>query len=218
MRRKYNGFRVYLHNFSNFDGIFLLNILSKLSNNIKPIINDDKLIDIKFKFGKYSLLFRDSYLLLPSSLNELAKSFDVESKNIFPIFFVNDKNVKLDYEGDIPKIESFINLKNEEYIDYCKSFKGEKWNLKKECIKYCNQDVIILHKIIKKFSNVIFDEIRLDISKYPTLSSLALGIFRCKFLGDSKLPIITVLQMYNDIKEAYTGGSVEVYKPYIFIK
>jgi hypothetical protein len=24
--------------------------------------------------------------------------------------------------------------------------------------------------------------------------------------------------MYNDIKEAYTGGSVEVYKPYIFIK
>ena len=28
MLRKYNGYRVYLHNFSQFDGIFLIKILS----------------------------------------------------------------------------------------------------------------------------------------------------------------------------------------------
>lgn len=44
MQRKYNGYKVYLHNFSNFDGIFLFNILNELSNDIKPIINDGNFI------------------------------------------------------------------------------------------------------------------------------------------------------------------------------
>ena len=44
MQRKYNGYKVYLHNFSNFDGIFLFNILTELSNDIKPIINDGNFI------------------------------------------------------------------------------------------------------------------------------------------------------------------------------
>ena len=39
--------RVYLHNFSNFDAIFLIKILSHLSNNIKPIIRKNKNLDIK---------------------------------------------------------------------------------------------------------------------------------------------------------------------------
>lgn len=125
MQRKYNGYRVYLHNFSNFDGIFLLNILTKLSDNIIPIIKDSKLIDIKFKFAnsKYTLFFRDSYLLLPSSLDNLAKSFKVESKGKFPILFVNDESIPLNYVGKIPSIESFINITTEEYFKYSNSFK-----------------------------------------------------------------------------------------------
>lgn len=213
MKRKYNGCRVYLHNFSNFDGIFLLNILINLSDDIKPIINDDKLIDIKFKFANYNLYFRDSYLLLPSSIKDLAKAFNVEKKGIFPILFVNDSNINLNYIGEIPSFRDFVNLKFEEYIEYCNKFKGLNWDLKNEAIKYCNQDVITLHQIISKFSNIIFEEFRLDISNFTTLSSLALGIFRCKFLLDLNIPIITG-KMYNDIKDSYTGGNVEVYKPF----
>lgn len=215
MQRKYNGYRVYLHNFSNFDGIFLLNILIKLSDNIIPIIKDSKLIDIKFKFAnsKYTLFFRDSYLILPSSLEKLALSFKVESKGKFPILFVNDDSINLNYVGKIPSIDTFINISTDEYLKYCNSFKNKVWDLKFEAIKYCSQDVVTLHQIILKFGNVIFDEIRLDISNYPTLSSLALGIFRCKFLGNYKIPIITG-KIYKDIKDSYTGGSVDVYKPY----
>ena len=95
MQRKYNGYKVYLHNFSNFDGIFLFNILNELSNDIKPIINDGNFINIIFKYnnGKYKLYFRDSLLMLPSSLRKLAKSFYVEEKSIFPYRFVNIDNL-----------------------------------------------------------------------------------------------------------------------------
>ena len=95
MQRKYNGYKVYLHNFSNFDGIFLFNILNELSNDIKPIINDGNFINIIFKYnnGKYKLYFRDSFLMLPSSLRKLAKSFYVEEKSIFPYRFVNIDNL-----------------------------------------------------------------------------------------------------------------------------
>ena len=125
MKRKYNGYRVYLHNFSNFDGVFLLNILSSLSDNIKPIIRDNKLLDIKFNYSSYTLYFRDSYLLLPLSLDKLSKSFQVENKNIFPYSFVNDDNVSLNYEGSVPEFKYFNNISTEDYQEYCDSYKGK---------------------------------------------------------------------------------------------
>jgi len=75
MKRKYDGYRVYLHNFSYFDGIFLLKILCQLTEKIIPIINDNQLIEIRFYYARMILKFRDSLLLLPSSLENLEKSF-----------------------------------------------------------------------------------------------------------------------------------------------
>lgn len=60
MKRKYDGYKVYLHNFSNFDGIFLMKILNNLSDSqrlVNSLINDNKFIEIKLKFGKYCLKF-----------------------------------------------------------------------------------------------------------------------------------------------------------------
>lgn len=211
MKRKYNGYKVYLHNFSKFDGVFLLKILCKLSDNVKPIINDNNFIKITFKFSNYYLHFRDSYLLLPSSLKKLAKGFNVEDKGIFPYLFVNNKIIDLNYKGAVPSFDKFIDLDYSKYLNYKKEIKI--WDLKKECINYCNNDVIILHKIINIFSNFIFENIRLDVLKYPTLSSLAFAIYRRKFIEKYKIPIING-QMFSDIKDGYTGGSVEVFKPY----
>lgn len=214
MKRKYNGYKVYLHNFSNFDGIFLLKVMTDLSDHIKPIIKNGKFIDIKFSFGKYKIYFRDSYLLLPISLSNLSKSFNVENKSIFPYLFVNNINVPLNYEGIVPAYNYFTKITKEEYSVYYKNFSSKLWNLKNEIIKYCNQDVITLHQIINKFSIEIFDLFRLDIVKYPTLSSLAFAIFRSNFLKKHKIPLITRKEIYNDFKVGYTGGSVDVYKPH----
>jgi hypothetical protein len=74
-------------------------------------------------------------------------------------------------------------------------------------------DVIALYQVIEKFSLFIFNNFRLNIIKYPTLPSLALAIYRSKFLNDYKIPLIGE-KIYNDIKKGYTGGAVDVYKPY----
>ena len=47
MLRKYDSYKVYLHNFSHFDGVFLLDILNQLSENIEPQINDGIFKNIK---------------------------------------------------------------------------------------------------------------------------------------------------------------------------
>jgi hypothetical protein len=63
MKRKYDQHKVFLHNFSHFDGVYLLRVLSTFTETIRPIIRDGRIIDLKFSFGKYKLYFRDSYLL-----------------------------------------------------------------------------------------------------------------------------------------------------------
>ena len=72
--------------------------------------------------------------------------------------------------------------------------------------------VISLIKIIHKFNKRIFVLFRVDTIKYPTLSSLALGIYRSSFLDQYKIPNITG-DLSKNIKKGYTGGSVDVYKP-----
>lgn len=127
MKRKYTGHRVYLHNFSHFDGIFLLRILSSMSSDLAPIIRDSRIIDLKFKHGKYTIYFRDSYLLLPSYLRKLAISFNVENKGIFPYTFVNNVDIPLNYKGIVPAFDYFSNITIEEYNEYCKEFQGKMW-------------------------------------------------------------------------------------------
>lgn len=85
--------------------------------------------------------------------------------------------------------------------------------MKEETIKYCIQDCITLYQIIDKFNHKIFELFRIDIHKYPTLSSLAFAIYRSNYLKkDYKIPLIEG-KIYDFIKQSYTGGSVDVYKP-----
>jgi hypothetical protein len=106
--RKYNGYKVYIHNFAKFDAIFLFKYLVKLGV-VNPIIHNDRLISINLNYGKnneYSIQFKDSFLILLASLAKLGKGFMVESlKSIFPFLFVNENN--LDYIGEVPDLKYF---------------------------------------------------------------------------------------------------------------
>jgi DNA polymerase type B, organellar and viral len=217
MKQKYHKHIVYLHNFSYFDSVFLINILSDLSDKIVPIIRDGKIIDFKFYYkNNYYLNFRDSYLLLPLSLSKLSKTFKLDNKGVFPHKFVNNKNISLDYEGKFPRIK-FFDMKKislEEYKNYKNLFnKNKKWNLREESIKYCELDSIILYKVLIEFNKIIFSKFRVDIFKYPTISSLAFAIYRSNYLKSKEIPIIDG-KMYNDLKLSYTGGTCDVYKPF----
>lgn len=125
------------------------------------------------------LTFRDSYWLLTSSLDKQGKALLNESKKYFPYDFINVSD--LNYIGEVPSKELFNGISDLEYQTYKKSFKL--WSLKEETIKYCESDVILLHKIIRKFSSIIYNRFELDILKYPTLPSLHFQIYRSNFFN-----------------------------------
>ena len=214
---KYFNHKIYIHNLSNFDGVFLLRILALFAkeHNLKiNIIKRDSAIisitlEIPVKNKIYSIEFRDSLLTLPAALRKLAKSFRVEDKGIFPYNFVNDSNINLDYIGSIPQYSFFNDVREEDYIKYSKLFLKNNWSLRKETIKYCIQDCVSLHQILFKFNSLIFDMFNVTISKYPTLPSLAFAIFRTRFMAPN-IPKL-VGDIYHFIRKSYTGGAVDVY-------
>ena len=213
--RKYRGYVIYLHNFAGFDGIFLLKRIAVLSPNADIIMKDNKIISLKVKYfnSQYTITFRDSFLILPSSLQKLAISFDVPMKIHFPILLPNEVDLK--YSGAFPDFKYFKKIKLLEYLELKSNFEkeGAPWVLRTEVKKYCERDVETLYQVIMKFSESVFSMFRVNVLNYPTISSLSFAIFRTIYLKDSKLPILTG-ELYNFIRKAYTGGAVDVFKPY----
>ena len=213
LTRKYNGYKIYFHNMAKFDIIFLLKYLVKLVE-VKPIIHNGKIIQIDINYGpnnQYKLTFKDSYLILLRSLNELSQAFKVDNpKGLFPFLFVNKDN--LNYIGNIPEFETFGDkISKDQYLEYSKQFSND-WNLKVESIDYCILDCISLYQILNKFSELIFNLFQVNIHKYPTLSSIAFAIFRTNFLKEGLIPKLNG-KIAENIRKSYTGGSVDMYIP-----
>ena len=219
MKKKYNGYKIYVHNLSHFDSVFLLDVLSRLGK-VKPFYRD-KFFEIIFKFKsdaknkiEYNLTFFDSKLILPASLRDLSKSFGVENKkDFFPYGFVNDENkFSLDYKGPVPKYDDFLNtLTKNEYKEYCNKYKGKTWNLRRELYLYCETDCIALHQILIKYHKQIHDLLHIDITKYPTLPSIAFSGYRANFMKKDQIAKILSKTHYT-IKQSYFGGITETYK------
>lgn len=235
--RKYYGYKLYLHNFSYFDGVFLLKILADMPiiNLTKVLIRDgrilklviqfDKVKDKKTKSGsdyKGSITLHDSLLILPASLDKLSKVFKCESKGMFPLKFLNNPKTSLSFVGDVPGINYFYHpdpttqskaysLWLDKYNKYTQAYTKKDWDLKEELIKYCEQDVISLHMVILTFTQEIYSKFEVNILNYPTLPSIAFALYRLKYLKSETIPILSG-GVYNDIKRAYYGGFVDVYK------
>lgn len=218
MKRKYIGWNVYIHNGSLFDCIFLLKYISEIGH-VDLLMKDNKFINIKLSWGaykdkkgktkyNYNINFRDSLLLLPASLRKLAIAFNVENKGFFPFNFLNDSTIPLNYVGSTPDISLFNNISNDEYT----SLISNNWNLKNETIKYCELDCKVLHQVLTKFNILIFSKWKINVHRFPTLSSLALAIFRTHYLADHKIPKLAG-KIYEFIKQSYTGGRVDVFIP-----
>lgn len=209
--RKYRGYKVYLHNLSGFDGNFLFEPLTHLGN-CKIIRKDNKIINFTFikNINKtlYTLYFRDSFLLLNSSLKELSKAFNTSiSKDFFPVKFNNINHV-----GAIPSIDYFNDITYKEYLEYQKGFTEHGWSFKEEAIKYCEKDCISLYQILTKFNELVFKEFRINMHNYSTIASLSYAKFRTNSLKKGVLPVIEG-KVYEDLRQGYIRGHVDMYIP-----
>jgi hypothetical protein len=204
---------IYAHNLSGFDGVFLLKHLLPYGK-VKPLIYNGKLISIKviLTYDGYkgkTIVFKDSYLLLPQSLRALCKSFNIiVPKGYFPF-----KLFDIFYTGLIPRFEYWTGISISEYITFAKNYVGKTWSFKDEAIKYCKLDCQSLHEILTKFNELIFNKFKIDINTSLTLPALAMKIYKSQFMPDN-----TIYQLLGpidkDIRQSYTGGSVDVYKPH----
>ncbi len=217
MTTKYKGFKIYLHNFGKFDSVFLIDVLSDLGF-CKPVINHGRYISLNLTFKSkdtlkpkfYSIEFRDSLQLLLAGLRKLAIAFNVDKKGIFPYKFVTSNN--LNYIGAVPAFEYFNDITHEEYIAYCKNFNNN-WSLKDESIRYCINDCVCLYQILIKFNQLIYKNFKVNINRYPTLSSLSYGIFKTIFLKPSYFISQISGKVRDNIKMGYTGGATDMYIP-----
>jgi hypothetical protein len=182
---------------------------------LTPIVKDDKMIALTLNFGNNNkIIFHDSMLMLPSSLDKLSKSFNIDNKKaIFPIYWLlNNPDFNINYIGNVPDIKYFKNISIDEYNIYVND-RNNIWVLKNELLNYNLIDCIALYEILIKFNILIFDKFSLNAFNYPTLPSLAFAIYRSSFMNNYKIPKIGG-KMLKDIRESYTGGATEMYIPY----
>ena len=219
---------VYAHNLSGFDGILFLNHLIKYSaaSQAKPLVFKSKLMSITFKHktvdkykdddGKWhkkehtrTLIFKDSYLMLPVSLRKLAKAFDVETQKGHLPYGINDTT----YKGFVPPFHLWSGISKEEYLLLRERIPGMGWSFKDEAKKYCLLDCICLYEIIMKYNQLFHSQFQLNIHGRLTLPSLAMAIYRSQFMPKNSLYQL-LGQIEEDIRQSYTGGHVDVYKPH----
>ena len=224
---KYHYKKIYIHNLSYFDGIFILDTLAKLGH-LDVTMKDGKIIKLKLtsrytdpitgKVSKIILFFYDSLLILPASLDNLSNSFNIENKkSIFPFEFINSDKFSFDYSGDVPEYKYFPNaftskFTPNDYNNYCEEYKSKNWVLKKELTKYCENDTVALYQIITKFAGEVFDLYSLDITKYPTLPSITMAAYRINYLPPNTVPLIGS-RLHYTLKQAYYGGITDTYRP-----
>jgi hypothetical protein len=191
LKPEFYGYTIYIHNLSNFDGIFLFRSITQLKEkgaDIQFIYKNNKMILINIELRdndiKTKISFRDSYLLLPVSLTNLAKSFNLPGKIKYDIK-LND-NLDVNNELDMSTL-----------------------------VEYNKQDCKVLFDVINSFGTIIKDYFKIDIHKSytPTLSSLAFKIFKVNFLKENQIAK-TSAEMYDRISSGYRGGHVDIYRPY----
>jgi hypothetical protein len=157
---------------------------------------------------------------LPLSLEKLIEGFSIETKKLpFPYKFITEDKVKSNYIGEIPNYSDYykhFNLENyNKYIEISDSFKDKQWDLTEETKNYLYNDIKSLYEVIDKFSKEIYSIERYNITDAVTISSLSLNIFLTNYYNQNKTPIhIPRINQYKEIKSAYFGGRVEIYKTY----
>lgn len=152
---KTNFKTIFTHNLGGFDGIYIHKAASNYYdvNHVKTIIDDSNkfiLINVLLN-NNNNIVFKDSMIIFPVSLNDLCE-----------IFHVPGKTSK--YIQDFNKINLFKNKK-----------------LLKEFILYSKQDSLGLYNALVNAQTSIINELNVDITTIVSTSSLALKAFRTNF-------------------------------------
>lgn len=156
--RKHKEFRtVYFHNFSRFDGLFVMKYYTGLGEpyRIRALMRNHILYELGVFAGTSLLVrYRDSMTLLTSSVDSLARTLCPE----------------LGGKGALPHTEMRVSNLQE---------RGE------EIITYLRQDILLLGGVMQKAQAINWENYEIDVEDVMTISALSLKIFRKQYLPES---------------------------------
>lgn len=216
----------YAHNAKSYDNVLLLHSIYKKGSKPDNIIkNGNKIMYMKY----YNVKFMDSYNHINMSLKNIGINLlkGKITKGYFPykFFTKNNKN----YIGKIPDIEYFLdddldkssnnintnNLNHIELFNWYKENKNITYNIAKECIKYCINDVLLLKNALEIYRDENIKLNGINPLYSITISSYAMKVYRTNHYKEN----IGILNQYeyNFAKRAFYGGrtnSLVLHKKY----
>jgi hypothetical protein len=182
---------IYIHNL-NFDGFLILEEVSKIKKfKIDFLVHKMKIYYLKISFSHKTIEFRCSSKILPASLNDISKSFNLPQKMPYPYKFINENTIY--YTGLVYLINKWTLI-----------------DIKKYTISYCIRDVEITHKFVSILKKIFISDQNIDILKVLSSSSLSLKCFSLNF-NYRKIPLKTKRSLDILLRQAYFGGRVEIF-------
>lgn len=95
-------------------------------------------------------------------------------------------------------------------MDDYNNIKTDNWSMRDETLKYLENDLLTLLEVLISFSNDIFRMETVNITKSPTISSLAFRILLTNYLNASEIFQIKG-PAHDNMRDAYFGGITEAY-------
>ncbi len=191
------------HNLKGYDGYFILQFL--YDNGIKPnvIFNGARIMSVFVP--EISITFKDSLNFFPMALSKLPKAFGIEElcKGHYPHLMNTKENEG--YVGELPAVEfydpnSMSESGKKQFLKWydAEKKKGEVWDLQKELLKYCVNDVDILRRCCMQFRSMFMEVTKTDfedpgvdpLEKPITIASACNLVLRRNFLEPESIAII----------------------------
>jgi hypothetical protein len=176
----------------------------------KPRFKNSKIYE--FTFNK-KVMFRDSFLHLPFSLDNLAKEFKLNiRKTIFPYNFYTEENKN--YIGSKPDLEYFTKSNIKSKFDKIKDLWmkiEEPYNIDKVCNEYLNNDVIMLAQCLNKYRDNAIDMYKVNPLNCLTQGQYAIELFKWQYMKENSISFVPD-SVNVFLEKSYYGGRCEAFR------
>ena len=210
-KKRNKGYTAISHNFSNYDGQFVLRYLIE-KTSVPPkqlLMNGNSIVTMTCR----GVRFIDSLKFLDMKLADLPQTFGLTEmkKGYFPYLF-NFKRY-WDYDGVYPRSEYFLpnRMKPDDRLEFMNWYEQKvkskaTFNFKKEINEYCRSDVDILRRACGKFRSMFMQICKFDpFEESITMSQACAKIWRKDFMPPETVAIIPSQGYVNEKKYSIKG-------------
>lgn len=187
----YNPCIFVAHNLARFDGMFLMSYLLSKKIDVNITINGGRIISLSW----YNSKVWDTCLFIPKTLKAIAKQFKCVVQ-------------KEDFDHELIKSWDNVDTYKDTASGIVYDKETDKFKMKMGWKPYLDADIYSLREIVEKYSTEVFNEFKINVFDFVTLSSMSYNLWGITTM-DLNVEIQTPQEKdYNFIKDSIYGGRV----------